>query len=229
MAEGQLLFALPLQSKGGSCIARMAAPPACLLGSGAWPAPRLTHGPLITITHTLPNLAYSSGPPTHTTHTPPLTLTPHPYPQPKPNIPSCLCGCSYHVACARDAGCTFYCNQFLMACKEHAPEFRAEARQQTWCACSPRLPRCCCLLQSRLLLLPAATAAAVSAAGGTWSAGSRRWKWGALTWVARIHQTSMGWESTPTHRPCIFTQSEHMCSREGPESRQGDMRLPWLG
>ncbi|KAL4451600.1 hypothetical protein ABPG75_007262 [Micractinium tetrahymenae] len=43
-------------------------------------------------------------------------------------VPSCTC--SYHVACARDAGCTYYCEQFQVACPDHAPLFRAEARQQ---------------------------------------------------------------------------------------------------
>ena len=41
---------------------------------------------------------------------------------------------SFHVACAKEAGCTYYCEQFQMACPAHALQFRAEARQQLRCA-----------------------------------------------------------------------------------------------
>ena len=38
--------------------------------------------------------------------------------------------CSYHVACAGDAGCTYYCEDYLVACPDHAPQFKAQAAQQ---------------------------------------------------------------------------------------------------
>ena len=44
------------------------------------------------------------------------------------------CARSYHVACAKPAGCTYYCESYQAACPDHAAAFRAEAQQQTRCA-----------------------------------------------------------------------------------------------
>ncbi len=47
-----------------------------------------------------------------------------------PGITSPCC-CSYHVACAKEAGCTYYCEQYQIACPTHARQFVREALQQT--------------------------------------------------------------------------------------------------
>ena len=51
---------------------------------------------------------------------------------PTPPLPSpALLPCrSYHVACAKDAACTYYCDQFQIACPAHARLFREESQQQ---------------------------------------------------------------------------------------------------
>jgi hypothetical protein len=40
------------------------------------------------------------------------------------------CSCSFHVACAKEAGCTYYCEQFLIACPSHCRQFTEETHQQ---------------------------------------------------------------------------------------------------
>ncbi len=33
------------------------------------------------------------------------------------------CPCSFHLACAARAGCTFHCSDYTLACKDHAKLF----------------------------------------------------------------------------------------------------------
>ena len=37
---------------------------------------------------------------------------------------------SYHIACAQQAGCTYYCDIFQVACPSHARHFAKEVARQ---------------------------------------------------------------------------------------------------